>query len=128
MSGAYLPPGWPDGVRPPGSEGWLPTAVAFLLDCCPPDFRGYPELRRHPAVLARFADRFVAAQAEAATTGLAEIRTALRDLVRSGEITEPVVDRAADAWQEQQAQLVRTRRAVGLVEQAIRGEVFVRRL
>ena len=31
------------------------TAVNWLLDICPPEFRGYPVLRRHEVVLARFA-------------------------------------------------------------------------
>ena len=51
----YVPPGWPSRVRPPGAPDWEVTAVEFLLDCCPSDYRGYPVLRRHPAVLARFA-------------------------------------------------------------------------
>ena len=31
-------------ARPTGKR----TAVAYLFDCCPPDFRGYPVLRGHP--------------------------------------------------------------------------------
>ena len=31
------------------------TAIADLLDCCPPDFRAYRVLRNHPVVLAQFA-------------------------------------------------------------------------
>lgn len=119
----FRPAGWPDSVRPPGSEDWLETAVAFLFDCCPPDFRGYPVLRRHPVVLARFAARFIDAQSAAATEGLAEIRVSLRR-----EVPGEVIDAAAEAWQEQQATLARTARAVGLVEQAVRGRVFVPRL
>ena len=36
--------------------------MAFLLDCCPPDYRQYAVLRRHPVVLARFAAECVDAQ------------------------------------------------------------------
>ena len=49
------PPGWPRAVRPPGAPGWEHTAVAWLLDICPPEYRSYPVLRRHDVVLARFA-------------------------------------------------------------------------
>src|SRR4051812_49588967 len=68
---AYAPPGWPDGVRPPGAPDWDVSAVAFLFDCCPADFRSYPVLRRHPLVLALFAVHFVAGQCRAAQEGLA---------------------------------------------------------
>jgi hypothetical protein len=119
----YLPPGWPDAVRPPGAPDWEQTAVAFLLDCCPADFRAYRVLRNHPVVLARFAAEFVAGQCETAKRGLAGIRTSLADLV-----SEQVVESAAQAWLEQDARLARIRRAVGLVEDALRGQTFVRKL
>lgn len=116
----YLPPGWPTQVRPPGSPGWERTATAFLLDCCPPEFRRYPVLRRHPVVLARFAARFVAGQCSTAQDGVAEIRTGLPRGVPPQVVTE-----AVEAWLEQGAHLLRVRRAVGLVEDALRGRVFV---
>ncbi|MFX4270851.1 hypothetical protein ACQBAR_09575 [Propionibacteriaceae bacterium Y1685] len=119
----HTPPGWPEQVRPPGAPDWEPTAVAFLLDCCPPDFRAYPVLRRHPVVLARFAAEFVEGQYASARDGLAGVRTALSDHVGA-----EVVESAADAWLEQGARLARTRRAVLLVEEALRGRVFVRKL
>ncbi|GAA2103868.1 hypothetical protein GCM10009841_21320 [Microlunatus panaciterrae] len=119
----YTPPGWPDRVRPPGAPDWEATAIAFLLDCCPPDFRAYPVLRRHPVVLARFAAQFVEGQYHSTQEGLAGVRVSLHDYVSAD-----VVESAADALLEQSAQLARTRRAVALVEEALRGKVFVRRL
>jgi len=119
----YTPPGWPERVRPPGAPDWEATAIAFLLDCCPPDFRAYPVLRNHPVVLARFATQFVDGQYHSAQEGLAGVRISLQDYV-----TPDVVEAAAQAWLEQSAQLVRMRRAVALVEEALRGKVFVRRL
>ncbi|MFT4108010.1 hypothetical protein [Propionicimonas sp.] len=119
----YAPPGWPAQVHPPGAQGWEVTASTFLLDCCPSDFRGYAILRRHPVVLARFAAEFVAAQARASSDGLGRLRLELADHV------EPeVVQAAVEAWEEQAAHLQRLTREVGLVEQALRGRVFVRRL
>jgi hypothetical protein len=119
----YLPPGWPDRVRPPGAPDWEATAVSFLLDCCPPDFRGYRVLRNHPVVLARFAARFVDGQHRSTQEGLAEVRTSLQDQVPS-----QVIEEAAQAWLEQDAVLARTRRAVILVEEALRGRHFVPKL
>lgn len=119
----YVPPGWPAQVRPPGAPEWESSAVSFLLDCCPADFRAYRVLRNHPVVLARFAARFVEGQHRCIQEGLAEIRTSLKDLVTSG-----VIEAAAEAWLAEDARLARTRRAVLLVEQALRGQAFVRKL
>jgi hypothetical protein len=99
------------------------TAQAFLFDCCPADFRAYPVLRRHPVVLARFAMAFVAAQLSASTDGLGAVRGSLAD-----HAAPEVVQAAVDAWEEQGARLHRVHREVALVEEALRGKVFVRRL
>ena len=42
---AYVPPGWPAGVHPPGSTDFEATAVAWLLDVVPPDYRLYGVLQ-----------------------------------------------------------------------------------
>ena len=120
---AHVPAGWPEAVRPPGAPDWEVSAAAYLFDCCPADFRAYAVLRRHPLVLARFAAHFVAGQCRAAQEGLAEIRTSLQ-----GRVPVPVVEAAAEAWLEQEARLVRTRRAIGLIEDALGGQVFRPRL
>ena len=120
---AYTPPGWPSRVLPPGTPEWETTAAAFLLDCCPSDYRGYPVLRRHPVVLARFAAEFVESQVRASADGLAGVRTSLAD-----HVAPEVVQAAAEAWAEQAARLARLRRVVGLVEEALRGRLFVRKL
>ena len=120
---AYTPPGWPSQVRPPGAPGWEATAIAYLLDCCPADFRSYRVLRNHPVVLAQFAMHFVNGQQEASERGLADVRTSLAEYV------EPdIVESAAQAWLEQAARLVRTRRAVALIDEALRGRVFISKL
>jgi hypothetical protein len=120
---AYAPPGWPNQVRPPGAPGWEATAIAYLLDCCPADFRAYRVLRNHPVVLAQFAMQFVNGQQEASQRGLAVVRTSLSDYV-----DPDIIEAAAQAWLEQGARLARTRRAVALLEEALRGRVFVRKL
>jgi hypothetical protein len=103
--------------------GWEATATAYLLDCCPADFRAYRVLRNHPVVLAQFASYFVEGQREASQRGLADIRTSLSEYAEAD-----VVEAAAQAWLEEGARLARTRRAVELVEEALRGRVFVRKL
>src|SRR5262249_56539944 len=52
---AYVPPGWPSGVHPPGSEDFERTAVAWLLDVVPADYRLYGVLRRYPLALGAMA-------------------------------------------------------------------------
>ena len=123
MDRLYTPPGWPAQVRPPGAPAWERTAVAWLLDVCPPEYRGYPVLRNHEVVLARFAVLHVDAAQAAVRRGLSEARGALRDLV-----DPDTVEAAVLAWQAEEARLAAERRAVELVEEALRGRRFVARL
>jgi hypothetical protein len=117
------PPGWPAEVHPPGAPGWEVTADRWLLDICPPEFRSYPVLRRHDVILARFAVLHVEACQAAVLRGLSEARGALRDVADLD-----AVEAAVEAWQAEAARLLGERRAVGLVEEALRGKRFVARL
>ncbi|WP_107774550.1 hypothetical protein [Nocardioides sediminis] len=117
------PPGWPREVRPPDAPDWEATAVSWLLDLCPAEYRRYPGLRRHVVVLARFAVLHVEAQQAASRRGLSEIRSDLKDVV-----TLDVVEAAVQTFQLDEARLQSTRRAVGLVEEALRGRRYVARL
>jgi hypothetical protein len=123
MDRLVAPPGWPREVRPPGAPDWERTAVAWLLDLCPPEYRSYPALRRHEVVLARFAVWYVEACQAAVRRGLSEARAELRDVADLG-----VVEAAVQTWQAEAARLLGVRRAVGLVEEALRGRRFVARL
>lgn len=120
---APTPPGWPAQVRPPGSPDWERTAVAWLYDQCPPEYRDYEVLRRHPPVLARFADIAVAGAQTAVATGLAGVRAELRDIVPSSVISEAIA-----AYERENARLVGVRRGVRLVEEALQGRRFAPRL
>ena len=122
-SAIYVPTGWPEAVRPPGAPDWEATAVSFLLDCCPAEYRLYPVLRRHAVVLARFAAEFVESQVRACRDGLGEARSSL-----GGLVSPEVLDAATSAWHEQEALLRRRRREVALVEESLRGKVFIRKL
>jgi len=119
----FTPPGWPSAVFPPGASGWEASAAAFLFDCCPADLRAYRVLRNHPVVLAQFAKRFVTGQCTTIAEGLAEVRVSL-----GREVPPEVIEAAAQAWLRQGAQLELTRRAVGLVDDALRGARFVPKL
>lgn len=123
MAQLVSPPGWPVQVRPVGAPRWEDTAVNWLLDVCPPEYRSYPVLRRHPVVLARFAVLHVEACQAAVRRGLSEARSVLRD-VADPDTTEAAVE----AWQRESARLMAERRCVGLVEEALRGRRFVARL
>ena len=116
---AYLPPGWPTGVHPPGSEGFERTAVAWLLDVVPPDYRLHGVLRRHPIALATLARRHLAACVEGARQGYRTARTELGDVL-------PVsgVDAVLAAYRSEGNRLVTAARAAGLVERALRGKEF----
>jgi hypothetical protein len=117
------PPGWPRQVRPPDAPRWEDTAASWLLDICPPEYRSYPVLRRHVVVLARFAVLNVEASQAAVRRGLSEARALLRD------VAEPAtVEAAVETWHAESARLAAERRAVGLVEEALRGRRFVARL
>jgi len=117
------PPGWPAPVRPPDAPDWERTAQNWLLDICPPEYRSYPALRRHLVVLARFAVLHVEASQAAVRRGLSEARADLRDVA-----SLDVVDAAVQTWLAEEARLAGLRRAVGLVEEALRGRRFVARL
>ena len=68
------PPGWPPQVLPPDAPGWERTAVNWLFDLCPPEYRSYPAVRRHVVVLARFAVLHIEANQLACRRGLSEAR------------------------------------------------------
>ena len=123
MTRPLAPPGWPPEVRPPDTPDWERTAAAWLLDLCPPEYRRYEGLRRHVVVLARFAVLHVEANQAACRRGLSEARADL------GQVADlAVVDAAVQTFQLEEARLLAVRRAVGLVEEALRGRRFVARL
>lgn len=121
--GAYLPPGWPTGVHPPGSDDFEATAVAWLLEIVPPDYRLHGVLRRHPVALAAMARHHTSACVEGARTGYRTVRTELAE-----ELPPHAVDAVLTAYRTEGRRLAATARAVALVERAMRGEVFTPRL
>lgn len=117
-----VPPGWPEQVRPPGSPDWQRSAVSWLLDQCPADYRGYPVLSRHPAALVHLAARHVEAQLHGNRQALAGVRSRLRDLP-PGALAEVV-----EVLEVEQIRLQAATRGLTLVGQALHGRRFVPRL
>ena len=117
--GAYIPPGWPAGVHPPGSEDFESTAVGWLLDVVPPDYRLHGVLRRYPIALAALARYHAKACVEGARQGYRTARTEL-----AGALPPHAIDTVLAAYRKEGARLAATAEAVDLVERALRGEEF----
>jgi hypothetical protein len=123
VSDVSLPPGWPPGVRPPGTHDWERTATAWLFDLCPPDYRAHEVLRRHPVVLARVAHHHVQGAITAARSGWSTARQELSDVAEV-----PAIEATIAMYEREGARLVAVARSLALVEQALRGKRYVRRL
>jgi hypothetical protein len=122
-AGDRVPPGWPAEVLPPQAPDWERSAVAWLFDLVPPDYRAHEVLRKHPVVLARFAAQHVASGVQAARDGLRSVRAEL-----GGLVSPDVVEAAIAAYDREGRRLVQAGRQVELVSGALRGERWVPRL
>ena len=120
---AYVPPGWPPAVHPPGSEGFERTAVAWLLDIVPADYRLYGVLRRYPVALAAMAVHHADACVAGARGGYRVARSELGDVLPAHGL-----DAVLSAYRAEGRRLVGIARAATLVSRALRGETFSPRL
>ena len=102
---------------------WERSAVAWLLDLCPPDYRAHQVLLKHPVVLSRFAAQHVEASVQAARNGLRTVRAELEGLV-----APDVIEAAIAAYDREGRRLVAAGRQVEMVAAALRGERWVPRL
>jgi hypothetical protein len=117
------PPGWPADVPDPLADGWEQRASIWLFDHCPPDYRGYDVLRRHPVVLAHVARASIAASVDAAESGLRTARHDLRDAV-----PQETVEAAVAAYEHERLRLREAATAADLIWRALRGERWAPRL
>lgn len=97
--------------------------MGWLLDLVPPDYRRYDVLRKHPLLLARFADGHLAANLDAARAGW---RTLRRDL--SAELSPEVIEAAMQAYEREGLRLAEAQRGVAVIRAALGGDVWVPRL
>jgi hypothetical protein len=117
------PPGWPAAVPPPGAPEWERRAVGWLFELCPPEYRGYPVLVRHPLLLARLAAEQVAAGLAGGRHGLATLRGDL-----AAHLPPDAIEAAVGVYEQEALRLAAVGRAVAAVTRALRGERYVPRL
>lgn len=98
-------------------------AVSWLLDHCPPDYRGYAGWRRHPVALAWVATRHIEAQLVAMRQAYREARVELGEVVSAEGLTQILADLEAEG-----VRLLAARRSAGLVYDALQGKRYVPRL
>jgi hypothetical protein len=110
-------------VHPPGSERFEETALTWLFDVVPPDYRLHGVLRRHPVALATLARHHLAACVQGAREGYRTARTELGSQLPPGGMEAVLA-----AYRTEGGRLVETAHAVDLVERALRGEVFAPQL
>jgi hypothetical protein len=120
---AYVPPGWPAGVHPPGTEDFERTAQAWLLDVVPADYRLHGVLRRYPLALAAMAAHHTRACVAGAREGYRNARTEV-----GGALPPHALEALLAAYRAEGRRLVATAQAVDLVARALRGEVFTPQL
>ena len=119
----YRPHDRPAEVRPPGSEDFEASAVAWLLDVLPSDYRRHLVLRRYPAALSSMARHHAHACVKGARRSY---RTSRAELGVS--LPPHAVDGVLAAYKKEGFALAATARAVELVERAIQGESFAPKL
>lgn len=120
---AGLPPGWPTDVRPPGTPDWERSAVSWLLDLVPPDYRAHEVLRKYPMLLARFAGDHVSAGLAAARAGWRTLRADL-----AGQLPPEAIEAAMTAYEREGSRLAEAARGIELVGAALGGHRWVPRL
>ncbi len=123
MTAPVVPPGWPEPVRPPQSTGWQRSAIGWLLDLCPADYRAHPVLTRHPHTLVLLAGHHVRADLAALHEARAQARAELSDLVPA-----TVIEELLEVLDAEQVRLVAAARGVHLIREALRGNRYVPRL
>jgi len=110
-----LTPDWPASVHPPGSDSFEQTALVWLFDHVPPDYRLHGVLRRHPVALSRLARQYVSAALEAAREGYRTARVDLRE-----HLPPHALDQVMSAYLAEGQRMAGVLRAVEAVDTALR--------
>lgn len=117
------PPGWPHAVPPPDVQGWQGAACEWLLDHCPPDYRGYASWRRHPLALAWVASLHIEAQLESMRVAYRTARVALGEELPADAVSAVMADLEAEG-----VRLRASARSARLLHEALQGKRYVPRL
>ena len=118
-----VPPGWPRPVPPAHTPGWEDKAVLWLLDHCPPDYRGYAGWRKNPVALAWLANRHIDGQVSAMRQAYREARVELGERVTTEALAEIMAHLEAEGLR-----LVAAKRSAALLLEAMQGKRFIPRL
>lgn len=110
-----LTPDWPASVHPPGSDSFEQTALVWLFDHVPADYRLHGVLRRHPVALSRLARQYVSAALEAAREGYRTARVDLRD-----HLPPHALDQVMNAYLAEGQRMAAVLRSVESVDTALR--------
>ncbi|WP_306367279.1 hypothetical protein [Nocardiopsis sp. CC223A] len=118
-----LSPDWPASVHPPGSDSFERTAVVWLFDLLPADYRLHGVLRRYPVALSRLARRHLTAVLAAGREGYRTARVELRD-----HLPPHALEQVMRAYQAEGRRTAAVLRSVEAVDAALRtrydGEAF----
>lgn len=106
---------WPASVHPPGSDSFEQTALEWLFDQVPADYRLHGVLRRHPAALSRLALQYVSASLEAAREGYRTARVDLRE-----QLPPHALDQVMNAYLTEGQRTAEVLRAIVVVDGALR--------
>ncbi|WP_017626134.1 hypothetical protein [Nocardiopsis chromatogenes] len=117
MSDQQLPAEWPASVHPPGAESFGQTAVVWLFDQVPADYRLHGVLRRHPVALSRLARIHVASCLEGARKGYRTARVELRD-----HLPPHALDQVMNAYLDEGKRTAALLRQVEAVDAALRAQ------
>ena len=109
-----LSPDWPASVHPPGSDSFERTAVMWLFDLLPADYRTHGVLRRYPVALSRLARRHLTAVLEAGREGYRTARVELRD-----RLPPHALEQVMRAYREEGRRTAAVLRSVEAVDEAL---------
>ncbi|WP_017603767.1 hypothetical protein [Nocardiopsis alkaliphila] len=115
MPDPSLTPDWPASVHPPGSDSFEQTALEWLFDHVPADYRLHGVLRRHPVALSRLARQYASAALEAAREGYRTARVDLRD-----HLPPHALDQVMNAYLEEGRRAAGSLRSIEAVDGALR--------
>ena len=97
--------------------------MLWLLDQCPPDYRGYAGWRKHPIALAWLAGRHLEGQVVAMRDAWREARVAVGPHVPTEALEEILGEIEAEGMRLRAAS-----RSTHLLHEALQGKVFAPRL
>lgn len=115
MPDQSLTPDWPASVHPPGADSFEQTALVWLFDHVPADYRLHGVLRRHPVALSRLARQYVSAALEAAREGYRTARVELRD-----HLPPHALDQVMNAYLAEGQRTAALLRSIEAVDTALR--------